>query len=100
MRETIAWVDETVAAIHKEQQWQPEEGEGCRTCAFQYLCPAKISIARPPQRIWQQGDLLWELAAPAADALTAEPTGSAPMAPAAPADPFPAFPTQTAFDWP
>ena len=27
MRDTVAWVDETAAAIHSEKQWQPQQGK-------------------------------------------------------------------------
>ena len=35
MRETVEWIDTTAEAIHREKGWEPSEGSGCRTCAFQ-----------------------------------------------------------------
>jgi RecB family exonuclease len=68
VRETVAWIDETAAAIHQEQSWMPNEGAGCRTCGFADQCPAKTGQARPAAPVWQQGNLLWELSETAAAA--------------------------------
>ena len=61
MLETVQWIDTTAGAIHREKRWQPSEGSGCRTCAFQSHCPAKTGAARAAQEVWQQGSLLWEM---------------------------------------
>ena len=61
LRETVAWIDATATAIHQEKRWEPSEGAGCRTCAFQSHCPAKTGEVRAAQGVWQQGSLLWEM---------------------------------------
>ena len=61
LRETVEWIDATATAIHQEKRWEPKEGSGCRTCAFQSQCPAKTGEARAAQAVWQQGSLLWEM---------------------------------------
>jgi RecB family exonuclease len=69
-RETVDWIDQTAGAIHRERAWEPREGSGCSTCAFQSMCPAKTGRERVPQTVWRQGDLLWEMneeACPAPD---------------------------------
>ncbi|MGL1451786.1 hypothetical protein ACSTI1_00490, partial [Vibrio parahaemolyticus] len=49
------------AAIRSERAWESQEGEGCRTCAFHQVCPAKTGQQRSPQTVWQQGDFLLEM---------------------------------------
>jgi DNA helicase-2/ATP-dependent DNA helicase PcrA len=61
MRETVEWIDQTASAIHWERAWEPCEGSGCPTCAFQSVCPAKTGRERVQQSVWRQGDLLWEM---------------------------------------
>ena len=61
MRATVEWIDATAGAIHREKRWQPSEGNGCRTCAFQQHCPAKTGQERAAIGVWQQGSLLWEI---------------------------------------
>lgn len=63
MGELVEWMDTNAGAIHKEKAWEPKQGEGCLTCAFKNLCPAKTGRERPHQGVWQQGNLLWEMTA-------------------------------------
>lgn len=62
-RETIDWIDTTANKIHKEKRWEPCAGPGCKTCAFQSVCPEKTGQSRLNQTVWQQGDLMWEMQA-------------------------------------
>ena len=81
-RETVEWIDETAGAIHREKCWEPREGNGCRTCAFQQQCPAKTGEKRTAIGVWQQGSLLWEMDdSPQEIVTTASPTQ--PSAPSA-----------------
>jgi DNA helicase-2/ATP-dependent DNA helicase PcrA len=80
LRETVEWIDETAASIHAERAWAPQEGAGCRTCAFQEVCPSKTGQERAPARIWQQGDLLWEMQQKPAEATSSAALASAPAA--------------------
>jgi len=59
MRQTVEWVDHTAAAIGKERKWSPCEGDGCRTCAFSKLCPAKTGVERKAVGVWQQAEFDW-----------------------------------------
>lgn len=61
VRETIDWIDTTANGIHKEKNWAPCLGAGCATCAFHSLCPAKTGRPRDNQKVWQQGNLMWEM---------------------------------------
>ena len=59
MRKTTAWIDKTAAAIKSEKKWSPCEGDGCKTCAFWKLCPAKTGRKREPVAVWEQATLPW-----------------------------------------
>jgi CRISPR/Cas system-associated exonuclease Cas4 (RecB family) len=59
-RQTLAWLEETAAAIRAERGWAPQEGPACRTCPFQLVCPAKTGKARPHAVVWQQAQIPWE----------------------------------------
>jgi hypothetical protein len=61
MRETVEWVDATANAIHQEKAWEPTRGNGCLTCAFAKVCPARTGEPRKQAKVWQQGELLWDM---------------------------------------
>ena len=61
MRDTVEWVDVTANAIHQEKAWEPTRGNGCLTCAFAKVCPARTGEPRPQTKVWQQGELLWDM---------------------------------------
>lgn len=59
-KQTLAWLEETAAAIRAEKKWAPHEGIACRSCPFQEVCPAKTGVARPHAAVWQQAEIPWE----------------------------------------
>ena len=61
MRDTVEWVDATANAIHQEKAWEPTRGNGCLTCAFAKVCPARTGEPRQQTKVWQQGEMLWEM---------------------------------------
>jgi RecB family exonuclease len=78
-KETVEWIDDTASAIHREKQWDPQQGAGCITCAFKKLCPAKTGRNQPLGEVWQQGNLLWEMQSPQTESepvVAATPTSS------------------------
>lgn len=59
MRKTVDWIDKTTSSIRSERKWSPCEGDGCKTCAFWKMCPAKTGRKREPVAVWQQATLPW-----------------------------------------
>lgn len=60
-RETVAWIDASANAIHSEKAWKPTRGNGCLTCPYARVCPARTGEPRKQATVWQQGEMLWEM---------------------------------------
>jgi hypothetical protein len=52
--ETRDWIDQTVAAIREERNWDPVEGKQCNVCPFWSNCPKKKRQDAPLQDVPHQ----------------------------------------------